>query len=46
MPIRTNVPSGLMAPEFKLPAAGAGDIALEDYRGRAAVVLVFLRSRR
>ena len=44
MPVNsTIVPVGAAAPEFRLPAAGGGEVALADYRGRRAVVLVFLR---
>ena len=37
------VPVGVQAPDFTLPNAIGGDITLSDYRGRACVVLVFLR---
>jgi peroxiredoxin len=37
------VPVGVQAPDFTLPNAMGGDITLSDYRGKACVVLVFLR---
>ena len=32
------------APDFHLPASTGGEIALSDYRGRAHVVLFFVRA--
>jgi peroxiredoxin len=44
MPIdSTAVPLGAPAPDFTLPAHDGREVALADYRGRRAVVLVFLR---
>ncbi len=44
MPLSNSVvPIGASAPEFALPAASGGEVALADYRGRRAVALVFLR---
>ena len=37
------VPVGVQAPDFTLSNAMGGDITLSDFRGRACVVLVFLR---
>ena len=34
---------GSPAPEFKLPANDGGEIALSDYRGKAPIVLFFVR---
>ncbi len=34
---------GLIAPDFKLPSADGGEVALSDYRGQKAVVLFFVR---
>jgi peroxiredoxin len=42
---RAQVRPGAHAPEFTLPSAGGTAISLADYRGRARVVLVFLRNR-
>jgi len=33
---------GDRAPDFRLPAAQGGEVALSDYRGRRHVLLVFL----
>jgi peroxiredoxin len=41
-----RVPPGTVAPDFSLPSASGGVVALADYRDRALVVLVFLRSFR
>jgi peroxiredoxin len=35
---------GSVAPSFRLPASTGGEIALEDYKGRANVVLFFVRA--
>jgi len=37
----TLLAPGAPAPLFRLPAASGGEVALEDYRGRAKVVLWF-----
>jgi len=34
---------GSKTPDFTLPASSGGDVALSDYRGRANVVLFFVR---
>ncbi len=34
---------GFIAPDFKLPSAGGGEVALSEYRGQKAVVLFFVR---
>lgn len=34
---------GSKTPDFTLPASSGGDVALADYRGRATVVLFFVR---
>ena len=34
---------GEAAPDFTLPRAGGGSVALSQYRGSRCVVLVFLR---
>lgn len=39
------VPLGSVAPAFRLPGAAGEPVGLEDFRGRARVVLVFLRGR-
>jgi peroxiredoxin len=36
---------GALAPDFALPNAAGETVTLADYRGRAPVVLAFLRSR-
>ncbi len=38
-----RVPVGSLAPALTLPAAAGDCVSLEDYAGRRAVVLVFLR---
>lgn len=44
MPVEPKlIPPGSTAPDFTLPSAGGGEVTLSDYRGRACVVLVFLR---
>lgn len=35
---------GDLAPEFRLPASDGREIALSDYRGKAHVVLFFVRA--
>ena len=40
----TTIDVGSVAPSVHLPASTGGDIALEDYRGRANVVLFFVRA--
>ena len=37
--------AGAVAPLFRLSSAAGDTVALEDYRGRKTVVLVFLRDR-
>ncbi len=34
---------GSPAPDFKLPASSGGEVALTDYRGKADVILFFVR---
>jgi peroxiredoxin Q/BCP len=34
---------GSPAPDFKLPASTGGEVALTDYRGKASVILFFVR---
>lgn len=34
---------GDTAPGFTLPSSGGGEVTLVEYRGRSAVMLVFLR---
>ncbi len=34
---------GSPAPDFKLPASSGNEVALTDYRGRANVILFFVR---
>jgi peroxiredoxin len=44
MPVEPKlVPIGSVAPDFTLPEAAGGDVTLSSYRGKACVVLVFLR---
>lgn len=44
MPVNSRlITVGAMAPSFTLPASGGREIALADYQGRRAVVLVFAR---
>jgi AhpC/TSA family len=42
---RSQITAGAVAPLFRLPSAEGETVALEDYRGRKTVVLVFLRDR-
>jgi len=42
----TRVPPGSLAPDFRLATADGRAVQLSDYRGRASVVLVFLRNAR
>ena len=41
MDAELNVDS--MAPDFKLPANHGGEVGLADYRGKASVILFFVR---
>lgn len=34
---------GSVAPDFRLPSSKGGDMGLADYRGKAHVVLFFVR---
>jgi len=43
--LTTTVPPGTIAPAFSLPAADGRLVGIADFRGRADVVLVFLRGR-
>ncbi len=44
MPIESKlVPVESIAPDFTLPTADGEEITLSEYRGKACVVLVFLR---
>lgn len=36
-----NIEVGDVAPEFKLPKMGGGEISLSDYKGKQNVVLAF-----
>lgn len=40
--LASGLPVGVLAPGFRLPATGGQELALEDLRGQA-VLLVFLR---
>jgi peroxiredoxin Q/BCP len=42
----TELSIGDPAPDFRLPASTGGEIGLADYRGRAHVVLFFVREYR
>jgi len=42
---RSRMTAGAVAPLFRLSSAAGDTVALEDYRGRKTVVLVFLRDR-
>jgi len=42
MSASSTVPTGSVAPDFKLPRSGGGEVSLSSFRGRP-VVLAFLR---
>ncbi len=45
MPTENSIQAkiGSYAPDFRLPATAGGEVGLSDYRGKANVVLFFVR---
>ncbi len=39
----SRIDIGSQAPDFRLPSSTGGEIGLSDYRGKANVVLFFVR---